>query len=64
MRCVSCGMTIKAKPIREEIEGRVYYYCCPDCFEQELCRRDKPLRKALGARIPRHRKPHGQAPNP
>lgn len=44
MKCTSCGMTIKTKPIREEISGRVNYYCCSGCFEEELCRRDKPLR--------------------
>ena len=50
MKCVSCGMAIKGKPIREEIEGQVYYYCCRDCFEEELCRRDKALRKAFRSR--------------
>ena len=51
MRCVSCGMTIRGKPIREEIGGRVYHYCCRDCLQEELCRRDKPLRKALRPRL-------------
>ncbi len=50
MKCVSCGMVIKGKPIREEIASKVYYYCCRDCFEEELCRRDKPLRKAFRSR--------------
>lgn len=49
MRCVSCGMAIGGNPIREEIEGRVKYYCCLGCFEEELCRRDKPLRVAFGS---------------
>lgn len=50
MKCISCGMAIKGKPIREEIAGQVNYYCCLDCFEEGLCRRDKPLRKAFGSR--------------
>lgn len=53
MKCVSCGMTIPGKPIREEIEGVVYYYCCVGCFEQELCRRDRPLRRSRGASVRR-----------
>jgi hypothetical protein len=43
-------MAIKKNPIREEIEGQVNYYCCLGCFEEELCRRDKPLRKVFGSR--------------
>ncbi len=50
MKCVSCGMTITKKPIREELGGQVRHYCCLDCFEEDLCRRDKPLRKTFRAR--------------
>lgn len=50
MRCVSCGMAIRGKPIREEVGGRVYHYCCRDCLQEELCRRDRPLRKAFRPR--------------
>lgn len=50
MKCASCGMAIKKKPIREETGGQVHYYCCLDCFEEDLCRRDKPLRRAFRAR--------------
>lgn len=44
MKCHSCGMNIKKKPIREEIQGEVRYYCCLGCFEEDLCRRDQPRR--------------------
>ncbi len=47
MHCTSCGMAIQGKGIREEIEGDVNYYCCTGCLQEELCRRDKPLRRAL-----------------
>ncbi len=52
MHCTSCGMAIQGKGIREEIEGTVNYYCCTGCLHDELCRRDKPLRRAL-KRTPR-----------
>ncbi len=55
MRCTTCGMTVKGKPIREEIEGKVRYYCRASCFEEELCRRDDPLRKAFRGRSRRAR---------
>lgn len=51
MKCATCGMAVKGRPIREEIEGTINYYCCFDCLEEELCRRDKPLRKRLGTRF-------------
>ncbi len=47
MRCISCGMAIQGRGIREEIEGTVNYYCCTGCLQEELCRRDKPLWRAL-----------------
>jgi len=50
MKCVSCGMTIKGKPIREQIGSEVHHYCCRACLEEKLCRRDKPLRKAFRPR--------------
>ncbi len=54
MKCDSCGMSItKKKPIREELGGQIRYYCCLDCFQEDLCRRDKPLRRAFGARTQR-----------
>jgi len=55
MRCTTCGMTVKGKAIREEIAGKVRYYCCASCLEEELCRRDKPLQKAFGRQSRRAR---------
>ncbi len=60
MKCVSCGMTIRKKPIREEIRGQVRYYCSLDCFDEDLCRRDKPRRRPLGARTGRSVRVRGQ----
>ena len=55
MKCDSCGMAItKKKPIREETGGQIRYYCCLDCFQEDLCRRDRPLRRAFGARTQRN----------
>lgn len=48
MRCVSCGMAITRKPIREELGGRVYHYCCLDCLREGLCQRDRTLDKPSG----------------
>lgn len=54
MKCDSCGMAItKRKPIREETGGQIRYYCCLDCFQEDLCRRDRPLRRTFGSRTQR-----------
>lgn len=50
MKCESCGMTIDQKPIREVTGGQIRYYCCKGCFEEDLCQRDEPLRKAFARR--------------
>ncbi len=57
MKCASCGLMVRRAPIRENIGGRVNYYCCPDCFQEELCRRDRPLPDALEAKPRRGERP-------
>jgi len=47
VRCATCGMRIRGRPIREEADGAVLHYCCVDCLLEEVCRRDRALRRAF-----------------
>gem|GEM_PF-5427484 len=55
---------MKGKPIREQIGGMVRYYCSPECFGEELRRREKPLRKRLEGRPRRARRVEARAGGP
>lgn len=40
MKCAVCGKQLDRPAIREEADGRVYYYCTVNCLIENLHRRN------------------------